>query len=59
MKKGSHVPRVVTSLSTTVRTSVVCRISAYIEEEVQRRLQDLHRVIGEGSSASANMLKVS
>uniref|UniRef100_A0A8C7B3L1 Kinesin-like protein KIF16B n=1 Tax=Neovison vison TaxID=452646 RepID=A0A8C7B3L1_NEOVI len=33
------------------------RISAYIEEEVQRRLQDLHRVIGEGSSASANMLK--
>ncbi|XP_024608465.1 kinesin-like protein KIF16B [Neophocaena asiaeorientalis asiaeorientalis] len=25
------------------------RISAYIEEEVQRRLQDLHRVVGDGN----------
>jgi len=33
------------------------RISAYIEEEVQRRLQDLHRVIGEDSSASADVVK--
>ncbi|XP_019657133.2 kinesin-like protein KIF16B isoform X3 [Ailuropoda melanoleuca] len=33
------------------------RISAYIEEEVQRRLQDLNRVIGEDSSASADVVK--
>ncbi|XP_045665309.1 kinesin-like protein KIF16B isoform X4 [Ursus americanus] len=33
------------------------RISAYIEEEVQRRLQDLHRVIGEDSSVSADVVK--
>ncbi|XP_040303682.1 kinesin-like protein KIF16B isoform X3 [Herpailurus yagouaroundi] len=33
------------------------RISAYIEEEVQRRLQDLHRVIGEDSSASADVAR--
>ncbi|XP_008054116.1 kinesin-like protein KIF16B isoform X2 [Carlito syrichta] len=33
------------------------RISAYIEEEVQRRLQDLHHVIGEDSSASAEIIK--
>ncbi|XP_011818060.1 PREDICTED: kinesin-like protein KIF16B isoform X1 [Colobus angolensis palliatus] len=33
------------------------RINAYIEEEVQRRLQDLHRVISEGCSTSADMMK--
>ncbi|XP_011748255.2 kinesin-like protein KIF16B isoform X2 [Macaca nemestrina] len=33
------------------------RISAYIEEEVQRRLQDLHRVISEDCSTSADMMK--
>ncbi|XP_043458855.1 kinesin-like protein KIF16B isoform X3 [Prionailurus bengalensis] len=33
------------------------RISAYIEEEVQRRLQDLHRAIGEDSSASADVAR--
>ncbi|XP_060467698.1 kinesin-like protein KIF16B isoform X4 [Panthera onca] len=33
------------------------RISAYIEEEVQRRLQDLHRVIDEDSSASADVAR--
>ncbi|XP_037350257.2 kinesin-like protein KIF16B [Talpa occidentalis] len=33
------------------------RISAYIEEEVQRRLQDLHRVIGNDSNTSADMTK--
>uniref|UniRef100_A0A8C9IRX0 Kinesin family member 16B n=1 Tax=Piliocolobus tephrosceles TaxID=591936 RepID=A0A8C9IRX0_9PRIM len=33
------------------------RINAYIEEEVQRRLQDLHRVISEGCSISADMMK--
>ncbi|XP_069908211.1 kinesin-like protein KIF16B isoform X8 [Oryctolagus cuniculus] len=33
------------------------RISAYIEEEVQRRLQDLHRGLGDDSSASADMRK--
>ncbi|KAG8522985.1 Kinesin-like protein KIF16B [Galemys pyrenaicus] len=38
-------------------TSVVFRISAYIEEEVQRRLQDLHRVIGDDSNTSADMTK--
>ncbi|XP_054111203.1 kinesin-like protein KIF16B isoform X12 [Callithrix jacchus] len=31
------------------------RINAYIEEEVQRRLQDLHRGISEGCSTSADM----
>ncbi|XP_019657131.2 kinesin-like protein KIF16B isoform X1 [Ailuropoda melanoleuca] len=36
---------------------VDARISAYIEEEVQRRLQDLNRVIGEDSSASADVVK--
>ncbi|GAB5569432.1 kinesin-like protein KIF16B isoform X3 [Prionailurus iriomotensis] len=33
------------------------RISAYIEEEVQRRLQDLHRAIDEDSSASADVAR--
>ncbi|XP_036273746.1 kinesin-like protein KIF16B isoform X5 [Pipistrellus kuhlii] len=33
------------------------RVSAYIEEEVQRRLQDLHRVICNDSSVSADMMK--
>ncbi|XP_014645553.1 PREDICTED: kinesin-like protein KIF16B isoform X1 [Ceratotherium simum simum] len=33
------------------------RINAYIEEEVQRRLQDLHRVIGSDSSTSADLMK--
>ncbi|XP_055121197.1 kinesin-like protein KIF16B isoform X3 [Symphalangus syndactylus] len=33
------------------------RINAYIEEEVQRRLQDLHRVISEGCSTTADMMK--
>ena len=35
------------------------RISAYIEEEVQRRLQDLQRVVGDGSSEPADTVKVS
>ncbi|XP_077907497.1 kinesin-like protein KIF16B isoform X3 [Ictidomys tridecemlineatus] len=33
------------------------RINAYIEEEVQRRLQDLHRAIGHASNISADMMK--
>ncbi|KAL4832964.1 hypothetical protein H8958_001105 [Nasalis larvatus] len=33
------------------------RINAYIEEEVQRRLQDFRRVISEGCSTSADMMK--
>ncbi|XP_074174395.1 kinesin-like protein KIF16B isoform X7 [Rhinolophus sinicus] len=33
------------------------RVSAYIEEEVQRRLQDLHRVIGKDSSTSTDTMK--
>ncbi|XP_031227938.1 kinesin-like protein KIF16B isoform X2 [Mastomys coucha] len=33
------------------------RISAYIEEEVQRRLHDLHRAIGDSSHAPADMMK--
>ncbi|KAH0514643.1 Kinesin-like protein KIF16B [Microtus ochrogaster] len=33
------------------------RISAYIEEEVQRRLHDLHRVIGDASHAPADVMK--
>ncbi|XP_048204722.1 kinesin-like protein KIF16B isoform X2 [Perognathus longimembris pacificus] len=33
------------------------RISAYIEEEVQRRLQDLHRALGDASNTSADMMK--
>nr|XP_055229534.1 kinesin-like protein KIF16B isoform X6 [Gorilla gorilla gorilla] len=33
------------------------RINAYIEEEVQRRLQDLHCVISEGCSTSADTMK--
>ncbi|XP_039730384.1 kinesin-like protein KIF16B isoform X2 [Pteropus medius] len=33
------------------------RVSAYIEEEVQRRLQDLHHVIGSDSSTAAAMTK--
>ncbi|XP_051000714.1 kinesin-like protein KIF16B isoform X8 [Acomys russatus] len=33
------------------------RISAYIEEEVQRRLHDLHRAIGDTSHASADVMK--
>ncbi|KAM8774908.1 kinesin-like protein KIF16B isoform 6-T6 [Rhynchonycteris naso] len=33
------------------------RVNAYIEEEVQRRLQDLHRVIGTDSNTSADMMK--
>ncbi|XP_033041447.1 kinesin-like protein KIF16B isoform X4 [Trachypithecus francoisi] len=36
---------------------VDARINAYIEEEVQRRLQDFHRVISEGCSMSADMMK--
>ncbi|XP_060042418.1 kinesin-like protein KIF16B isoform X1 [Erinaceus europaeus] len=33
------------------------RINAYIEEEVQRRLQDLHHIIGDGSNLSADLAK--
>ncbi|KAM9590367.1 kinesin-like protein KIF16B isoform 2-T2 [Trichechus inunguis] len=33
------------------------RINAYIEEEVQRRLRDLHRVVGSDSRASAEGMK--
>ncbi|XP_069862813.1 kinesin-like protein KIF16B isoform X3 [Dipodomys merriami] len=33
------------------------RINAYIEEEVQRRLQDLHRALGDASNASADIMK--
>ncbi|XP_032950414.1 kinesin-like protein KIF16B isoform X6 [Rhinolophus ferrumequinum] len=33
------------------------RVSAYIEEEVQRRLQDLHRVIGKDGSTSTDTMK--
>nr|XP_004610970.1 unnamed protein product [Sorex araneus] len=33
------------------------RINAYIEEEVQRRLQDLHRVLGDYSDNSTDMMK--
>ncbi|KAL6030331.1 hypothetical protein STEG23_019278, partial [Scotinomys teguina] len=33
------------------------RISAYIEEEVQRRLHDLHRAIGDASHAPADVMK--
>ncbi|GAB1286965.1 Kinesin-like protein KIF16B [Apodemus speciosus] len=33
------------------------RISAYIEEEVQRRLHDLHRAIGDTSHAPADVMK--
>ncbi|XP_069352756.1 kinesin-like protein KIF16B isoform X2 [Eulemur rufifrons] len=33
------------------------RINAYIEEEVQRRLQDLHRVMDEDSNTSTDMVK--
>uniref|UniRef100_A0A9L0IIZ2 Kinesin-like protein KIF16B n=1 Tax=Equus asinus TaxID=9793 RepID=A0A9L0IIZ2_EQUAS len=33
------------------------RINAYIEEEVQRRLQDLHHVIGSDSNTSADLTK--
>ncbi|XP_036100786.1 kinesin-like protein KIF16B [Molossus molossus] len=33
------------------------RVSAYIEEEVQRRLQDLHRAVCSDSSASADTMK--
>lgn len=33
------------------------RINAYIEEEVQRRLQDLHHVIGSDSNTSADLMK--
>lgn len=33
------------------------RISAYIEEEVQRRLHDLHRAIGDPSHAPADVMK--
>ncbi|XP_060239139.1 kinesin-like protein KIF16B isoform X4 [Meriones unguiculatus] len=33
------------------------RISAYIEEEVQRRLHDLHRAVGDASHASADVMK--
>lgn len=33
------------------------RISAYIEEEVQRRLHDLHRAIGDASHAPADVTK--
>ncbi|XP_076785990.1 kinesin-like protein KIF16B isoform X9 [Arvicanthis niloticus] len=33
------------------------RISAYIEEEVQRRLHDLHRAISDASNAPADVMK--
>ncbi|KAM5218607.1 kinesin-like protein KIF16B isoform 4-T4 [Hipposideros larvatus] len=33
------------------------RVSAYIEEEVQRRLQDLHREIGKDSDTSTDIMK--
>ncbi|XP_029330063.1 kinesin-like protein KIF16B isoform X3 [Mus caroli] len=33
------------------------RISAYIEEEVQRRLHDLHRAIGDASHTPADVMK--
>ncbi|XP_045384091.1 kinesin-like protein KIF16B isoform X2 [Lemur catta] len=33
------------------------RINAYIEEEVQRRLQDLHRVMDEDSNTSTDIVK--
>ncbi|XP_050015504.1 kinesin-like protein KIF16B isoform X2 [Alexandromys fortis] len=33
------------------------RISAYIEEEVQRRLHDLHRAIGDASHVPADVMK--
>lgn len=33
------------------------RINAYIEEEVQRRLQGLHRVVGDGRSEPADTVK--
>uniref|UniRef100_A0A8C6R4E4 Kinesin family member 16B n=2 Tax=Nannospalax galili TaxID=1026970 RepID=A0A8C6R4E4_NANGA len=33
------------------------RISAYIEEEVQRRLHDLHRAIGDASHVAADVMK--
>ncbi|XP_015857734.1 kinesin-like protein KIF16B isoform X2 [Peromyscus maniculatus bairdii] len=33
------------------------RISAYIEEEVQRRLHDLHRAVGDASHAPADVMK--
>ncbi|KAM7125911.1 kinesin-like protein KIF16B isoform 2-T2 [Molossus nigricans] len=36
---------------------VDARVSAYIEEEVQRRLQDLHRAVCSDSSASADTMK--
>lgn len=37
----------------------VLRINAYIEEEVQRRLQDLHRGPSEDSATPADARKVS
>ncbi|XP_063104732.1 kinesin-like protein KIF16B isoform X6 [Cavia porcellus] len=33
------------------------RINAYIEEEVQRRLQDLHRTVGDARTTSTDMTK--
>ncbi|XP_028610925.1 kinesin-like protein KIF16B isoform X2 [Grammomys surdaster] len=36
---------------------VDARISAYIEEEVQRRLHDLHRAISDASNAPADVMK--
>ncbi|XP_006088033.1 LOW QUALITY PROTEIN: kinesin-like protein KIF16B [Myotis lucifugus] len=50
------------SLSSTAEKSHLvplmdARVSAYIEEEVQRRLQDLRRVICNDSSVSADMTK--
>jgi hypothetical protein len=38
---------------------MVFRISAYIEEEVQRRLQDLHHTMDDAGKASADMMRVS
>ncbi|XP_020137592.2 kinesin-like protein KIF16B isoform X1 [Microcebus murinus] len=38
-------------------TLMDARINAYIEEEVQRRLQDLHHVMDEDSSTSTDMAK--
>uniref|UniRef100_A0A286XT78 Kinesin-like protein KIF16B n=1 Tax=Cavia porcellus TaxID=10141 RepID=A0A286XT78_CAVPO len=37
--------------------SMIFRINAYIEEEVQRRLQDLHRTVGDARTTSTDMTK--
>lgn len=48
VKPWSHTP-----------VSLAFRISAYIEEEVQRRLQDLRCAVGNGTSTPAETAKVS